>query len=345
VLHQALDAGEDPKKVTCPAGGPPPEHRGVSLGLWADPADTDDAMIARATTALDEIAALGATDVALVVSWGQQNVKSSKVARTAKTPSDAVVKAVARAARDRNLRVLLFPILTLEELRAGEWRGTLRPGDADAWWSSYEKMILTYARLAAETEAAALSVGSELGSTEAWRDRWFHLISKVEKAFTGDLVYSANWDHYDQPSFWARLDWIGVTGYFELTRDRDASEAALTKAWAPHRKKLEAFAHELGKPLVLTEVGYPAVDGGAVAPWDYTRATDADPEEQRRAFAALAQAWDGSPLAGVFVWEWTGSSYSPRGQPAEQTLRCWFSGRSSPSATSGSPTPPTTTTR
>jgi hypothetical protein len=263
-------------------------------------------------------------------------VKSSKLARTSKTPSDAAVRSVARAAKDRGLRVLLFPIVTLDELRAGEWRGTLRPDDADGWWSSYEKMILAYARIAADEGAAALSVGSELGSTEAWRDRWYHLISKVEKAFPGDLVYSANWDHYDQPSFWSRLDWIGVTGYFELTRDRDASEAALAKAWAPHREKLEAFAKDQGKPLVLTEVGYPAVDGGAVEPWDYTRATAADPEEQRRAFAALA---------GVFVWEWTGSSYSPRGQPAEQTLRCWFSGRSSPSATSGSPTPPTTTTR
>jgi len=333
----------------CPAGGPPPEHRGVSLGLWAAASDTDDALVARATTALDEIAALGATDVALVVAWGQRDVRSSRLVRTALTPGDEAVRAVARAARDRGLRVLLFPIVTLDKLARGEWRGTLRPDDVDQWWSSYEKMILGYARIAADSDTAALSIGSELGSTEAWRDRWYHLIGKVEKAFTGELVYSANWDHYDQPSFWSRLDWIGVTGYFELTTDHDASEASLAAAWAPHRDALVEFAARAGKPLVLTEVGYPSVDGGAVQPWDYARSGTADVEEQRRAFAALARAWDGAALAGVFVWEWTHAGYTPRDKPAAATIRCWYArgatGRSSPSATTASPTPPMSTTR
>jgi hypothetical protein len=225
--------------------------------------------------------------------------------------------------------VLLFPIIYLKKIARGQWRGTLAPSDVDAWWSAYEKMIQHYASLGADAGAAALSIGSELGSTEDWRDRWFHLISKVQKVFTGALTYSANWDHFEDVSFWSRLDWIGVTGYFELTQDLDASEAALAEAWASERDALLAYAKDQGKPLVITELGYPSVDGGAVTPWDYTRKGDVDLEEQRRAFAGFASAWSGSALAGMFVgdWEAGGTSdrgYSPRGKPAADVLACWW---------------------
>jgi hypothetical protein len=332
--------------MSCPAGGSsPPERRGVSIGLWG--ADQD--LRARAEAAIDEVAALGASDVALVVAWGQRDVRSSRLAPAAVTAPDAALRGAIRHARRRGLAVLVFPIVVLDVVRRGEWRGTLRPDDVDAWWTAYERMIVHYAQLAADEGAAALSVGSELGSTEAWRDRWYHLISRVQAVFSGPLVYSANWDRYDRPSFWRRLDWIGVTGYFELTRDREASQEALTRAWASHRDALVAFAARQGKPLVLTEVGYPSVDGGAVVPWDYAREAAPDLEEQRRAFAALAAAWDGHPLAGLYVWEWTHPRYTPRGKPAETVLRCWWSTpatrRSSPSGASAPRTSPSPTTR
>ncbi len=267
--------------------------------------------------------------MALVVAWGQRDVRADTIAATSSTTPDATVRALIRGAEARGLRMLLFPILTLDKLAVGEWRGTVQPADVDAWWTAYERFILHYARLGADEGAHALSVGSELGSTEAWRDRWFHLISKVEKVFRGELTYSANWDHYEAVSFWSRLDWIGVNAYFELTTDARASEADLIAGWTPHRDALLAFAAAQERPLVLTEVGYPSLDGGAVSPWDYTRTAKVDLEEQRRAFAALAAAWADTALAGVFVWEWGAGGaedrgYAPRGKPAECVLRDWF---------------------
>jgi len=226
--------------------------------------------------------------------------------------------------------VTVFPIVLLDKTGDGEWRGTLAPADVDAWWRAYEAFITHYAQIATDAGAAALVVGSELGSTETWRDRWFHLISRVDKLFAGELWYSANWDHYDQVSFWSRLDAVGVTGYFELTTDHDPSVTALTDAWAAPRDALVAFAAKTGKPLILTEVGYPSVDGGAAHPWDYTSDAAVDVEEQRRAYHALADAWAGTALAGAFVWEWSGDGgnhdggYTPRGKPAECELAGWF---------------------
>jgi hypothetical protein len=224
----------------------------------------------------------------------------------------------------------MFPIVLLDKTAPGEWRGTLAPTDVDAWWTSYEAFILHHARLATDVGAAALVVGSELGSTEAWRDRWYHLLARVEAAYTGQRWYSANWDHYDQVSFWRRLDAIGVTGYFELTTDADATAAALAAAWKAPREALLAFAAAQKKPLILTEVGYPSRDGAAGQPWNYTSDAAIDVEEQRRAYRALATAWGGSALAGVFAWEWSGDGgardggYTPRGKPAECELASWY---------------------
>jgi Glycoside Hydrolase Family 113 len=305
-------------------------HRGVSVGLWPSGATDDPARIADATTRLDEIAADGATDVALVVAWRQHDVHAIALAPGTGTASDEVVRAAIRAARARGLAVLLFPIVELDELGPGTWRGTLAPRDPGAWWSAYEKFITHYAQLAADEDAEALSIGSELGSTEAWRDRWFHLASRIERIYDGALTYSANWDHFAQVSFAARLDWLGVTGYFELTTDHDAGEDALAAAWAAPRDALLAWAAKAGKPLVITEVGWPSVDGGAVHPWDYTGDGAVDLEEQRRAYRAFARAWGGRGLAGVFLWEWSGPGgardrgYTPRDKPAECVLADWF---------------------
>ena len=264
------------------------------------------------------------------MTWHQADVHADRLGPGPGTASDAVVAAAIDAARARGLHVLVFPIVTLDQVGPGAWRGTLAPRDVDRWWQAYERFVAHYARLAAAGHADALSIGSELGSTEGWRERWFHLAGRVRRAFGGRLTYSANWDHFDQVSFAMRLDWLGVTGYFELTRDRRASEDALAAAWARPRARLLAWARRAGRPLVVTEVGYPSRDGGAVHPWDYTAGGAIDLEEQRRAYRAFARAWGGTALAGVWFWEWSGpggptdGGYTPHGKPAECVLARWF---------------------
>jgi hypothetical protein len=311
------------------AGGAPPV-RGVALGLWrGDPAAAPQPD--RFDHALDEIAGLGATHVALVTTWSQRDVRDVRVAPGVRTIDDATLRHAIARARQLGLAVLVFPILTLDRVRPGEWRGTLAPADIDAWWSSYERFILHHAAIAADTGAEALLIGSELGTTEAWRDRWYHLIARVERVYRGRLIYSANWDRYQHVSFWPRVDAIGVTGYFELTRERDPAPAALVRAWQRVRDELVAFAARRGQPLWLTEVGYASVDGAAARPWDHASDAPVDLEEQRRCYAAFVEAWAGvDALAGVFFWIWDGAGgdrdrgYTPRGKPAEAVLRQWL---------------------
>jgi hypothetical protein len=284
--------------------------------------------------ALDEIAGLGATHVSLPVFWRQSDVRANQVyPDPAVTVADDRLRAVIRHAHARNLRVLLFPIIELDVVKRGEWRGTLVPADPAAWWASYERFVLHYAAIAAEEKVAILSVGSELGATEKWRERWWHLLGRVERSFPGELLYSANWDHYGAVTFWDRLDYVGVSAYFGVTTRADADEAELLRGWKRELGTLLAFARGLKKPLVLTEVGLPSRDGAATAPWDYTRRAAVDLEEQRRGYAAFFAAWRAQPaLGGAFVWHWFGEgglgdgSYTPRGKPAEQVVRRAYGG-------------------
>lgn len=281
---------------------------------------------------IDDLATTGATHISMVVQWAQEDVAADVIEPDEHdTQDDEVVRALIRYSRSRGLKVMVFPIIWVQKRAMGEWRGTLRPQSLERWWSHYERFIMHYAELAAEEGATMFSVGSELGSMERHRARWLKLIEKVRGRFKGELLYSANWDHYDQVTFWDALDFVGMTAYYELTDRNEADQATLTAAWVKIRDTLLAWQQRVGRPIILTEVGYPSQDGGARQPWNYTLHNKVDHEEQRRAYEAFVTAWSGEEaLGGVFFWNWYGlggepcRDYTPRGKPAEQVIRRWY---------------------
>ena len=327
--------GEPPALTTsdaAPRGSTAPTERGVALGLFASDPGYDYGHL------LDEIQATGASDVLIAVVWAQQRVDSARVHRshrpTTTTANDATVLRTLRQARDRSLRVTLFPIVRLEEHRADEWRGRIAPlAGVDAWFSSYSDYLLVMADLAQQGGAQRLSVGSELLSMERHERHWRALIARVRGRFDGALLYSANWDHYEPLRFWDALDAIGVTAYFELAPDprnnKSNDDDDLLRAWVAPRRALLDFARRQRKPLVLTEVGYPSRTTAAWHPWDETARADLDVALQARLYRAFCASWKHTDVAGFYVWNWFGfggdndGGYTPRGKPAAQALaRC-----------------------
>ncbi|MGK0359863.1 MAG: hypothetical protein ACI9U2_002169 [Bradymonadia bacterium] len=296
---------------------------------------------------VDEIASLGASHMSLVVQWSQTDVTASALGPDAKeTLPDARLRGMIRRARAHGVDVMLFPILWVEHRKVGEWRGTLAPIDPDAWWASYATFVLHYAHIAQDEGAAIYSIGSELASLEVEEPRWRALIAQVRAVFKGQLIYSANWDHYAEVPFWDALDLVGLTAYYELTADPDASVAELTTAWRKIRDVLLDWRAltRTKAPLVFTELGYPSIDGTATAPWDYTRTTAVDLEEQRRCLEAFRRAWGHrEELAGVFFWNWFGPGgpqdrwYSLKGKPALEVVKRWYA-RPRAGALDGPPT-------
>lgn len=286
---------------------------------------------------VDDIAALGASDVAVVVQWSQASVRSNQIMPHPKqTQDEAVVRGMMRRARQKGLRVMLFPILWVEQRGPNLWRGTLSPENPGLWWATYRTFVLHFADLAREEGAVLFSVGSELGSMEGDASRWRDLIAAVRARFPGKLVYSANWDHYADVPFWDALDYIGLTGYHRLAAGPPPavpSQAELDERWAGIRTVILDWREHRhpGRPLLFTEVGYPSLQGAAWRPWEYTLGGDVDLEEQRRCWLAFARAWAGdSGLAGFYAWNWWGvggpddGNYTPRHKPAEGVLRAFF---------------------
>jgi hypothetical protein len=330
VLTAAAVAGAEPPTVRT---AKPPVQRGVALGLYSE--DPDWSYV----DMLDEMVAAGASHVAIVVPYYMKDYRSFTIYRHPRfsAPMSTIERTIADA-RARGLTVFLFPILRLEDESGGNWRGNLRPGDVDAFYASYEKYILSFAELAERLDVPLLSVGSELASMDVDAARWRKIIAAVRRVYHGALTYSANWDHYEAVSFFDALDYAGVTGYFELAEKEKALEEdppieQLVHSWREYHRRLMRWQHRIGKPILITEVGYLSQRGAAARPWNEGANEALDLDLQRRCYEAFRRVWDGEErLAGAYFWNWFGwggpksKEYTPRSKPAAREVGAWYGG-------------------
>jgi hypothetical protein len=309
--------------TTVPAGLP---YRGVAMQIqrvdWID----------KYEQSMDEIAADGADTVLLVIDSRQENGTSSHIYLDMRmTPTPDQLGALIDHAKKRKLRVILMPIVLLDDPVGNQWRGTLAPDDWGKWFESYRDMITQFAWIAQGHGVDVLVVGSELVSSETKVDEWTKTIAKVRETFKGNLTYSANWDHYDKLPFWDQLDLIGMNSYYKLGDDDKVSTAEIERRWHDIQKNILNFQRTVGKPILFLEAGWCSLQNGASEPWDYTQ-TDlpADNDLQKRLYEAFFNVWYGNPhLGGFMIWEWPPGEpeekgYTPKGKPAEQVMKEWF---------------------
>jgi hypothetical protein len=209
--------------------------------------------------------------------------------------------------------------------------------DADwrVWFRNYAGYILAHAREAQDAGADMLCVGRELDLTVLRREAdWRDLIRRIRDLYHRPLTYSANFDTYRGLPFWDALDFIGVSAYFNLSEAPDPSPAELAQGWDRALLPLAELSRRFDRPVLLTEVGYPAIAGAAKAPWREGPGP-ADAWLQSRLYEAALTAASQRPwIVGAFPWLWEGTveppfrdpSYSIRGKPAAFTLARWYVG-------------------
>ncbi|MCG3126132.1 MAG: hypothetical protein CHACPFDD_00962 [Phycisphaerae bacterium] len=283
-----------------------------------------------------EIAELGADTVLLSTPALMEHARGQAIfIDVRKTPAPDEFKRIIRDSKALGLKVVIMPIILLSHPRGSEWRGVIEPPNWDDWFRQYREFIAHFADVAREGGADVLMVGSELVSTEKYTAQWVRVIELARQHFPGQLGYSANWDHYKPIQFWDKLDLVGMTSYYKLADRQNPDIDEIVAKWKPVHDEITAWQRKIGKPLVLTEVGWCSQSGAATAPWNYYQNMKATPEgheEQRRLYEGFARVWDGTPgLAGVIWWEWTASpggiadfGYTPKAKPAERVLRDWF---------------------
>lgn len=306
---------------------------------------TLDAVEEPDTTTLREIRDLGATHLALVSFGFQPRLDVPEIRMHTEgrwySETDDGIRTLARRADTLGLGLILKPHIWVGRYSAeGQARDRIAfesEAEWEAWEDQYRHFLLHYARLAEETGADLLVIGTELaGAVQARPAFWHSLIREVREVYGGALTYAANWyEEYERVSFWEELDYVGVQAYFPLSTDKDPSLAALHDGWEPHLKALRRVHERTGRPILFTEIGYRSVEGAAEAPWQWPSDEEQAPPDsaaQARLYRAFFNtAWPQPWLAGSILWKWHGAGegnhshgFSPQGKPAADVIRQGF---------------------
>jgi hypothetical protein len=289
---------------------------------------------------LRELKETNATWISLLVTAYQPTTASTAIDRTGQgTPTDDSVRRVIQEAHALGLKVMLKPHVDLSA-EPTRWRGQIGlgfgPGDWPVWFASYREFILHYARMAFETSCELFCVGCELNGTVDQVGEWRATIAEVKTVYHGPLIYADDQveNAPDAVTWWDALDYIGQDAYPTLTQMPKPSISNLCEGWVRYRDKLWALSQKWGKPVVITEIGYRSVKGGAQNPWDWQRTGPVDLTVQRKAYeAALRMVAGVNFIAGMYWWQWmpdpnhggpNDTGYSPRGKPAEAALRARY---------------------
>jgi hypothetical protein len=236
--------------------------------------------------------------------------------------SDAQLLATAARAKERGLALLLAPQL-LDSRGAGltGWTSVRSRADWEEAFRELEACLVHYG-LVAELAGAQLlvlasgiepSARSVYDAGDWWipdyqREndrRWEELIPRVRAAFGGALTYGAGgFLEAQQIEFWDALDLLGVSLYRSPPSGDDAQ---LVQTYHGALRQMAELADAVGKPLLVTEAGFPPTSEGWREPEIAEGTYDVD--EQARMLSCFAKAVnavrrEGGPLRGVFLWCW-----------------------------------------
>ncbi len=263
------------------------------------------------------------------------------VHRTARGETDEGIARAVTDARSLGLTAMVQPQL---------WVGTGAPVSGIAmaddrawksWFDSYRIYVVHQAVVAEASGAALFCVGTELVKTEDREREWHGLIAAARLATGAPLVYAADGAaDAARITFWDSLDAIGVDFFEPLLRAEKAKDPALEEGARQAVRPLAELSARSGKPVLITEAGYPWMRGA----WSSPRVEDPKRppggEDSARAVSALTRALGGAAWwKGVYWWKTSSDGKAaPPGQrgfnflgtPAEKAIADGFRSKAAP---------------
>ena len=240
-------------------------------------------------------------------------------------------------AQQLGLKVMLKPHVWV---RGQGWAGDFKLDSNeqwDEWGASYSKYILLYAKVADSLEVEMLCIGTEYRKSATLRpDIWQKLIVDVRKIYGGKIVYAANWDNYQNITFWDELDYIGIDAYFPLSEEKSVNLKYLNANWSGVKTTVKNFSSKWGKPIIFTEFGYQSIDYVADGHWKYDQDTlSVNLGNQAKAYQSLFNTfWKESWFHGGFLWKWhahhnnvggiENKQFTPQNKPVQKTITDWY---------------------
>jgi hypothetical protein len=262
---------------------PPAFQRGIDVDAYTYPAqDFSDA----AAYVVAYAKKLHANSLSISFPIFMSNRQSSQVFGTSKTPTPTELGLFIADAERAGLYVSLRPLLS--EFQIGGNRTTWIPTNMSAWFASYQRFLLPYARMAQANKVGMFIVGaefSEFGDSSLWSG----LDQALARVFHGRLAYANNGIASLSPSTGGQSAIKTVDAYPAMNRP-------LVRGW-------EAFDRKLPKGTILTEVGISAFKDAWRTPWQHRLAHHQfRPRVQVWWFSAACRAATATGLRGIYFW-------------------------------------------
>ncbi len=236
---------------------------------------------------------------------------------------------------ENDLKVMLKPHIW----SMGQWIGDVEY-DTEAEWKNFEDSYLTYAldfaEIAESLNVEAFCIGVEMKKIVQQRpDFWPVLIEGVRAVYSGPITYAANWDNYQNVTFWDQLDFIGIDAYFPVSDSQTPTVEECYTGWKDNFEAIRLLSESLDKKVIFTEYGFRNVDFTGKEPWDQNDNGSYNNEAQENAYkATFARFWKEPWFEGGFFWKWhpkdnevDGSSnnrFTPQNKPVETLISTVF---------------------
>ena len=241
-------------------------------------------------------------------------------------------------AHENDIKVMLKPQVYIHN----SWVGDV-DFDTEEEWLEWEKGYRAYThfygKIAAKNDVELFCIGTEYKIAVKKRTAfWRQIIKEVRGYYSGELIYSSNWDGYSKIPIWDDLDYIGISAYFPLTDQKTPTINSLNVKWRPIKAKLEKFAKKHKKPIVFTEYGYLSIDRCAWRAWELEKGVREKPineKAQANAYNSLLKSfWSEDWWGGGFLWKWFPDGmghegyperdYTPQGKISEEVIKKWY---------------------
>ncbi|SRR6056297_141502 len=221
-------------------------------------------------------------------------------------------------------KVSLEPHLVVDSYNS--WAGAIDSESTEKWFNSYRKALLYYAKIAQENDVELFPIANEYITVWKYNKEWTKTIELIRQNYDGELTIKLNawWqsDYLEKVLEWkwmSKLDYIGMSPYFDLIRKKDVTLEELRQSWIETYhglnivESLEKISKEFNTDIIFLEIGYRSVTGTAIEPWNYRKNipnnsdTEAVPNQEAQVLATQAlfdvfveKEW----FRGVFWFYW-----------------------------------------
>ncbi len=271
--------------------------------------------------------------IELTINLYQATTSSTTFTPQSYTTTPSALEEGIRTAHLHGYRVFIAPLVTVgKNMWAGQI-GFSDPDKAAAWFQGYWQALQPYLSVAAQAGAEQFAVGTEFdGMERLWSTLWDQFIARAHSIFPGALTYDMNFTMISRPHMpsWLTnplLSYIGVSTYFSLSNSpQPVDTSILPILWYDDVQiPLDIFAARLGKPVLISEIGYRNSSDAVYQPYVHSTNAPPDPTEQAGAYGAALQNSLHDPLiAGIFFWAWSVPQFEPNWLPAASVMHHWY---------------------